>query len=45
MDKQSPNFLKKNPNSESRINNKYPLLRPLWIGLLIDVLGFYIIIP
>jgi len=24
---------------------KYPILRPLWIGLLIDVLGFYIIIP
>lgn len=24
---------------------KYTILRPLWIGLLIDVLGFYIIIP
>ncbi|MFX1499722.1 MAG: MFS transporter [Promethearchaeota archaeon] len=24
---------------------KYPELSPLWIGLLIDVLGFYIIIP
>ncbi|MHA2398653.1 MAG: MFS transporter [Promethearchaeota archaeon] len=24
---------------------KYPALRPLWIGLLIDVLGFYIILP
>ena len=24
---------------------KYPELSPLWIGMLIDVLGFYIIIP
>jgi len=24
---------------------KYPELKPLWIGLLIDVLGFYIILP
>ncbi len=24
---------------------KYPELNPLWIGLLIDVLGFYIILP
>ncbi|MFX1324986.1 MAG: MFS transporter [Promethearchaeota archaeon] len=27
------------------LKTKYPILRPLWIGLLIDVLGFYIIIP
>ena len=26
-------------------NTKYPILKPLWIGLLIDVLGFYIILP
>lgn len=25
--------------------NQYPELRPLWIGLFVDILGFYIIIP
>jgi MFS family permease len=31
--------------SASMEKAKYPALRPLWIGLLIDVLGFYIILP
>ncbi|MFW9897551.1 MAG: MFS transporter, partial [Candidatus Thorarchaeota archaeon] len=31
--------------SNRTLKTKYPILKPLWIGLLIDVLGFYIIIP
>jgi MFS family permease len=41
-----------NQNSTNQSNKqapptrtKYPELNPLWIGLLVDVLGFYIIIP
>ncbi|MFW9822481.1 MAG: MFS transporter [Candidatus Thorarchaeota archaeon] len=32
-------------HSKDPLKTKYPILKPLWIGLLIDVLGFYIIIP
>jgi len=32
-------------NSESRPKVKYPQLNPLWIGLFVDIMGFYIIIP
>jgi MFS family permease len=32
-------------NTGSKKASKYPELKPLWIGLLIDVLGFYIILP
>jgi len=45
MNKEPSNYIKKKPNSEGVAKNRYPKLRPLWIGLLIDVLGFYIIIP
>ncbi|MFX1428451.1 MAG: MFS transporter [Promethearchaeota archaeon] len=39
-----------NPPNQSHkqartLKSKYPELQPLWIGMLIDVLGFYIIIP
>jgi MFS family permease len=36
---------KLDPNSSGMVKRRYPELRPLWIGMLIDVLGFYIIIP
>jgi MFS family permease len=35
----------KSPKKERPIKTKYPELSPLWIGMLVDVLGFYIIIP
>jgi len=42
MNRESTNqFPKQAPPAKT----KYPELRPLWIGLLIDVLGFYIILP
>ena len=42
MKHKSNEFLK---SKENFIKTKYPVLNALWIGLLIDVLGFYIIIP
>jgi len=42
MDQESANKSHKRTQSKAI---KYPELNPLWIGLLIDVLGFYIIIP
>ena len=42
MNQKPPNQLHKQGKPPK---TKYPILRPLWIGLLIDVLGFYIIIP
>ncbi|MFX1312099.1 MAG: MFS transporter [Promethearchaeota archaeon] len=45
MDDEAFNYNKGKKISEVIAKTKYPKLRPLWIGLLIDVLGFYIIIP
>jgi MFS family permease len=36
---------KKGNNISNPVPSKYSGLRPLWIGLFIDILGFYIIIP
>ncbi|MHA2394986.1 MAG: MFS transporter, partial [Promethearchaeota archaeon] len=45
MDPQAPNRQEKQEQIKDAMKTKYPILKPLWIGLLIDVLGFYIIIP
>ncbi|MHA2007309.1 MAG: MFS transporter [Promethearchaeota archaeon] len=45
MNKQPSNNFKRQPDSESITKTKYSALRPLWIGLLVDILGFYVIIP
>lgn len=46
MDKQPSNNIKEKPYTEEGFTKtKYPMLKPLWIGLLIDVLGFFIIMP
>ena len=34
-----------NKNKSNDATNRYLELRPLWIGLFIDILGFYIIVP
>jgi len=35
----------KNKGGPKNTLEKYSILRPLWIGLFIDILGFYIIVP
>ncbi len=45
MDQQAPTRREKQQQFKDAMKTKYPILRPLWIGLLIDVLGFYIILP
>lgn len=41
MEQQSPN----RQDKKNLIKSRYPELSALWIGLFIDILGFYIIIP
>jgi MFS family permease len=45
MDHQHSNHAKEGTPSKTVKQTKYPQLTPLWIGLFIDILGFYIIIP
>ena len=42
-DSNKPNGPKSAPKEGNR--ERYPELKPLWIGMFIDILGFYIIIP
>jgi len=45
MTQKSNELLNKDENSTIKVKTKYPQLSALWLGLFIDILGFYIIIP
>ena len=45
MKQNSNELLKKEEKSTKKVKTKYPQLSALWLGLFIDILGFYIIIP
>ena len=45
MEQQPSNHVKREKNSGNPTKGRYPELTPLWAGLFIDILGFYIIIP
>ena len=45
MQQKSNNLIKSKENSGGSAKTKYPELSALWLGLFVDIVGFYIIIP